>query len=645
VATKSISYRDYAKRVTGCFLGKSIGGTLGGPYEGRLEPLSLTYYDPVPDGMLPNDDLDLQVVFVERIRRCGLPINRRILASAWLESIHFWPDEYGVAYRNLVHGLYPPLSGSFDNKFSCGMGAAIRSEIWACLAPGSPEVAVALAREDACVDHAGDGLYASVFLTSLQSMAFVESDIDLLLDRALSFIPSDCRVAAAIVDTRKWWSALRDWRQVRQRIVEKHALQNFTDVAANLAFIVLGWLNGGGDFGSSICTAVNCGFDADCTCATLGALMGILDPDSIGEEWTKPIGRDLVLSSGIVGMHHAATLDEFCEQVISLALEVVDYYKCPVAISDVPGSHKTASLPNRPYQAFAPEVVQKSNFSRPESLVAVEPLRVSVEYSSGVAFAPSVPTSVSVVIFNPCDRFVGGELEFRVPDGWTVNPCRFHLHLEPHASQTCTLSITAPGADAIRVYRNMLDMRFGVDGLSWCVSAGLVQTIPWLRARLDGELALDPDFRNKGSVDPVEQFYRIDPSEVKRPGRWIERVDKIEAVEAFGHTQVIPPGRHIFATDINLPRWGIYHFIAQGTRPIELWLHDRLICRHSGDRYIPTFHRSGNGVDVDCRPGWSRVTIVVGDGDTEGELFFGVGERRSWLWTTDLEWRRPLIGR
>lgn len=644
MATKSISYRDYARRVNGCYLGKSIGGTLGGPYEGNPGPLSLSYYDPVPDGMLPNDDLDLQVVFLERIRRCGLPINRRILASAWLENIHFWPDEYAVAYRNLVHGLYPPLSGSFDNKFACGMGGAIRSEIWACLAPGSPEVAVALAREDACVDHAGDGLFASVFVTSLQSMAFVESDTELLLGRALSFIPSDCRVAAAVKDTREWWSSLRDWQQVRQRIVEKHAVQNFTDVAANLAFIVLGWLSGGGDFGSSICTAVNCGFDADCTGATLGALLGILNPDSIGEEWTKPIGRDLVLSSGIVGMHHAATLDEFCEQLISLALKVVDYYECPVSISGAPGPREIAPL-HPPYQAYAPEVVQRNDFSPLESLVAVEPLRVSVEYSGGVAFAPGVPSAVSVVIFNPCDRPVSGELEFRVPDGWSVGPRRTSLCLEPRASQTCRLSITAPGADAIRVYRNMLDMRFDVDGLRWCVSAGLVQTLPWLRARLDGELVLDPDFRNEGPVGPPEQFYRVDPAHVKKPGCWMERVGKIDTVEAVGHTQVIPPGRHIFSTDINLPRWGIYHFVAQGTRPVDLWLHDKLICRHSADCYMPTFHRSGNGVDVDCRPGWSRVTIVVGDGDTEGELFFGVGERRSWLWTTDLESRRPIIRR
>lgn len=33
------------------------------PYEGRDGPLELTFYNPVPEVMLPNDDLDLQVVW------------------------------------------------------------------------------------------------------------------------------------------------------------------------------------------------------------------------------------------------------------------------------------------------------------------------------------------------------------------------------------------------------------------------------------------------------------------------------------------------------------------------------------------------------------------------------------------------------
>ena len=50
------------KKIIGGLLGKAVGGTLGAPpYEGCTGPLKLKYYDPVPEKMLPNDDLDLQI--------------------------------------------------------------------------------------------------------------------------------------------------------------------------------------------------------------------------------------------------------------------------------------------------------------------------------------------------------------------------------------------------------------------------------------------------------------------------------------------------------------------------------------------------------------------------------------------------------
>ncbi len=72
-------------------------------------------------------------------------------------------NEYGVGKRNWAEGLVPPHTGSFDNWFTCGEGAAIRSELWACLAPGDPDRAAAFAYEDACFDHAGDGVLAAQF--------------------------------------------------------------------------------------------------------------------------------------------------------------------------------------------------------------------------------------------------------------------------------------------------------------------------------------------------------------------------------------------------------------------------------------------------------------------------------------------------
>ncbi len=311
--------KNYREKVMGCWLGKAVGGTLGMPYEGMDGPFDLTFYDPVPAGMVPNDDLDLQVLWACLLDQQKSPeVSRTLFAGAWRNNINFPWDEYGVCIRNLREGIEPPLSGSFDNWFINGMGAAIRSEIWACLAPGNPALAAAYAYEDACLDHAEQGLWAEVWLAAMQSAAFIETDIQKIIDIGFQQIPADAEIRAAIEDTKRWWDESGDWKKVRLQILEKYGHENFTNVTENMAFILLALLAGNGDFSRSICTANNCGKDTDCTAATVGALLGILNPDSIEERWLKPIGRDLILSPEITGITPPESLDAFTDLVLTL---------------------------------------------------------------------------------------------------------------------------------------------------------------------------------------------------------------------------------------------------------------------------------------------------------------------------------------
>ena len=50
-----MNQQEQRKKVLGAWLGKAVGGTLGQPWEGCDGPLALRFYDPIPQGMMPND--------------------------------------------------------------------------------------------------------------------------------------------------------------------------------------------------------------------------------------------------------------------------------------------------------------------------------------------------------------------------------------------------------------------------------------------------------------------------------------------------------------------------------------------------------------------------------------------------------------
>lgn len=370
---------DYRKKVLGAWLGKAVGGTLGQPWEGCDGPLSLSFYDPVPEGMMPNDDLDLQVVWACRLAGDWKGVvSYRNFSDAWLNNIGFACDEYGVVIRNLKLGIPAPYTGRYDNWFVDGLGGAIRSEIWAVLAPGNPERAAKLAGIDASLDHYGNGVFAEQFLAAVESKAFVENDINKLIECGLSMIPADSLLHHAISQTAFWCKAGMTFAAIRSNIMKHFGSSNFTDVKMNLSFLTAALLLGNGDFEKTICTAVNFGQDADCTGASAGAIMGILNPDSIPERWLSPIGEELMLNEGIVNISPPGTLTEFSDLVISLK------DKIQIAAEDVPEPDfscykipfkKSVYHPwfARDFRKFKPELsAETTTFSAPGNLFTVD---------------------------------------------------------------------------------------------------------------------------------------------------------------------------------------------------------------------------------------------------------------------------------
>ena len=179
-----LNRQTYKDKVYACWIGKNIGGTIGGPYEGKREILDVKGFITKPKEPLPNDDLDLQLVWLHAVESEGAKnITAEVLGEYWLSFIPVAFSEYGIARGNMQCGITPPLCGDADNNvWKHSNGAWIRTEIWATLAPAMPDVAVRYAIEDAKVDHGtGEGTYAAMFVAAMESAAFVITDVRKLI--------------------------------------------------------------------------------------------------------------------------------------------------------------------------------------------------------------------------------------------------------------------------------------------------------------------------------------------------------------------------------------------------------------------------------------------------------------------------------
>lgn len=319
-----LSLKQYRDKVYGCYMGKTIGGTLGAPFECYRGVYNIDFYVQDTSVPIPNDDVDLQLVWLRAVELEGRKIDSHILGEYWTTYISASLCEYGAGKNNMKMGIHPPLSGAMNNQNKDSNGAWIRSEIWAALCPGNPSLAAKYAYEDSCVDHTGEGIYSAVFFAAIQSAAYFESDIFKLIDIGLSYIPQDCGVARAINVVLDCYKSKKDWKHARKAVLiaepgsfgmiggywqgqdydktiplsDKYPVQQPEpeipagkpgyDAPSNVGLAIIGLVYGEGDFEKSVIIATNCGEDSDCTAGNLGALLGIiLGKEKLPEKWVN----------------------------------------------------------------------------------------------------------------------------------------------------------------------------------------------------------------------------------------------------------------------------------------------------------------------------------------------------------------------
>ena len=438
-----MTYEQYLDKVYGCFLGKTVAGTMGAPYEGIKMPLELQFKPEMINTMLPNDDLDLQVLWLDVVKKYGEDFSSYDLQKCFCENCDYSPGEYAIMRKNYEKGIYPPESGRFCNDFYIqGMGCPIRSEIWACLYPAQPQKAADMSERDGVLDHDGESVYAERFFAALESAAFVESDLYKLIDMALEVIPADCKIRTLISDTRAWCREYEGVKQVLARILDKYGHPDCTNLFQNIGITLAALLGGNMDLIKTSMDALNCGFDIDCTCATAGAVIGVIrGAKSLIDQYDL---GDVKFVLGVRSPDHT-------DSVYDLSVEIAEL---------------GAFLAPEPIEG-APEV--KFAFDKRD------PLAFSVRYPNGPSIAFGQTTPVVLRVTNTTDQTIETAL---CVTGMGAMTCH-GVGLAAGQSVELTLEFSVP-ADARELYeRNMITVGYTVDEREYGYTFGLSGAAAW----------------------------------------------------------------------------------------------------------------------------------------------------------------------
>jgi ADP-ribosylglycohydrolase len=316
---------DYTERVYAGVLGKIIGVYLGRPFEGwdydkiMAELGEVWYYvheklsQPL---IVTDDDISGTFTFLRALPDYGnsREVTAAQIGQTWLnylvekKTVLWWGgmgnSTEHTAYLRLKHGIPAPRSGSIEvngKVVAEQIGSQIFIDGWGMVSPGDPEQAADLARKAGSVSHDGEAIYGAQVVAAIEAQAFVERDMNRLLDTGISFIPRDSVIFRLIADLREWHSAEKDWRKTREKIVAKYGYDKYggnCHMVPNHALIIHALLHGEGDFQKSLMIVNTCGWDTDCNSGNVGCILGIrngLAGIDNGPDWRGPVADRLLL--------------------------------------------------------------------------------------------------------------------------------------------------------------------------------------------------------------------------------------------------------------------------------------------------------------------------------------------------------------
>jgi hypothetical protein len=290
---RRIAVKDYVDKMKAGWVGQMAGVGWGGPtefrYKGQIIPENkMPKWRPRLVNQFEQDDIYVEMTFLRTLEQYGLDASIRQAGIDFANSGYaLWhANRYGR--QNLRNGIAPPDSGHPQfNKHADDIDYQIEADYAGLIAPGLPNVAIALGEKFGRLMNYGDGLYGGQFVAGMYAEAFFETDVEKIIRAGLKCIPKGSQYHECISDVLKWYKQNPDnWKKTWQLIEDKYQDNSdyrlFTcetdedfniDAKINGAYIVVGLLYGKGDPDKTIIISTRCGQDSDCNPSNAGGIL------------------------------------------------------------------------------------------------------------------------------------------------------------------------------------------------------------------------------------------------------------------------------------------------------------------------------------------------------------------------------------
>lgn len=629
---KKISYSRYYDKVYGGWIGKCIGGNIGAAVECNKYLMDLQESEIFPEQIPPNDDLDLQILWLQVLETTGIHLTSSDLAEAWQRYCWYPFNEYGYFLHNVERKIDPPVSGWFNNQFfSQSMGCPIRSEIWGMIALGNPELAMKYAYMDGTLDHDAEAVWAEQMLAAMEAQAFFESDMNLLIDFGLDRIPETSQLKRCIQFVRREYGKNGSWQQTRRRMLEKFGSPDASRAVQNLGITVLSLLYGENDFGKTQLIALNCGYDTDCTCATVGAILGIIGgAASIPGDWKRQAKDTFVI--GIDVQRPTNRISDLATDTCRVGVAVSRVLNTGVAIEDVPEELGVSRIPVAP-----PEVA----------------IEIKADYRGNPSVDPETPKWLNLSILNRTRELKFGRLKLEAPSHCLVSPTVAELNLSGLTAQDIAVRIQCNEETVRYASSIVIDATFEeIGGETVKTQIGLAAGQPYYvigpfwdlydTSKPGAEPYYNPVSKRIARPQGAENFSNyidintpyIEEASFRRLPQgttWYAAEHKLPINDWIG---AAGPACIYVAQDIECPEERAGRLMIGNNDGFKIWVNDIQVAE-SGDAcfWMPYNH----DISISLRKGSNRIVAKVIRSGRDSEFSIGYAQPGTWVrWVNDL---------